>query len=135
MEIKDPDIPINQKSEIYTQLNASFAKYRDLSKGKDAFETHTMLADHFRDEFIRLKIEQYRQKERDKAAFNEMVLSKWSKHDSLRPGDEVTHSDYADETFIVSTLEIIGGRLIVKTTSGKNGTWDNPIELVTKKQP
>lgn len=51
---------------------------------------------------------------------------------NLKIGDEVTHEDYSDYVFVVSGFSIIDGRLIVHTTGGKNGTWDNPIELITK---
>lgn len=129
----DPQVPDEAMLQIHKELNLSYEKLNStIKEGMQPIEGFNQAIEHFRNEFIRLKKEEYIRIERDKKAFNEMVLSKWSMTNNLKAGDSVKHADYSDEIFIVTNLSIIEGRLIVHTKGGKNGTWDNPIELVTK---
>lgn len=54
------------------------------------------------------------------------------KANELRIGNIVSHEDYSGEPFEVVSIEKYKDEYVINTKGGKNGTWINPISLVTK---
>ena len=54
------------------------------------------------------------------------------KAQELRIGNIVSHGDYSSETFEVLSIEFTDETYIINTKGGKNGTWGNPIDMITK---
>lgn len=56
------------------------------------------------------------------------------KVNELRIGNIVSHGDYSSETFEVISIEFISdtNTYVINTKGGKNGTWGNTIDLITK---
>ena len=50
----------------------------------------------------------------------------------LRIGNIVSHEDYSTDYFEVLSIELSNGNYIINTKGGKNGTWLNSIDLITK---
>ena len=50
----------------------------------------------------------------------------------LRIGNIVSHDDYTTEFFEVISIELSDGIYVINTNGGKNGTWQNTIDLITK---
>lgn len=53
-----------------------------------------------------------------------------SQYSWIKIGSVVSHDDYSCENFVVSHIDRIEG--VVTTLGGKNGTWVNPFEMITK---
>jgi hypothetical protein len=54
------------------------------------------------------------------------------KVNELRIGNIVSHEDYTTEFFEVISIERYEDDYVINTKGGKNGTWINPISLITK---
>lgn len=60
------------------------------------------------------------------------IMRNEMKVNELRVGNIVSHNDYTTEFFEVVSIEKYKDSYVVNTNGGKNGTWINPISLITK---